>query len=591
MEAFARPVSGVSPEMIGGSSARLSREAAIAELGRRALVGADFDGLMSLAVGLIREALDVEYAKVLHQPAVGEPLVLVAGSGWQGHVRIGESTIPCGGNSQAGYTLLSNEPVLVEDLERETRFECPQLLLEHGVVSGMSVPIEGRDNPYGVLGVHSTRRRRFTEDEGAFLRAVANILGSAVESRSAVEQAEQTTRYETALAECAQALLASSGEDRIQHALQALFVATEATYVFLERNVMDPKLGFCSQIVAEVEDEDSTDYELDNEYWDLVPWKCMPTSRRALEGGHPIVIIPEELESPEYEQYADDPYPVKSELELPIFVDGEWAGLIGFSDQTVVREWSDTDVSLLTTAAKMFGAYWEREADRERLRQIIQSKDEFLASVSHELRTPLTAIVGYGEILMESNDSLSAEERTELLATVVRQGADLTNLVNDLLIAAKADIGTLHVARVPVDLRLQVGQVLEAFTSDQAAGVTLAGDSLEAVADPDRVRQVIRNLISNAFRYGGDNITLRLSNDETTSRVQVTDDGPGIPEQDRERIFQPYQRAHNSPGRTGSLGLGLAISRQLARLMGGDLTYRHQGGESIFELSVPLHRE
>ena len=569
------------------SSVRLSRSAAIAELGQTAALGQHVDGLLRLAMDLLREVLGVEYSKALRQSAFGEPLVMMVGSGWQDHIEWEVTTVSCDANTQAGYTLLANEPVFVEDLGSETRFVGHQVLLDHGVVSGMTVPIQGPDRAYGVLGVHSTHRRRFTEEDGDFLRSVANILGSALTSMRTVEQAEQAARYNTALAVCAQNLLASSGEDRIQHALEALFVATEATYVFLERNVIDPELGFCSQTVAEAEAEEAEDAELNNEFWDLVPWENMPTSRKVLEAGNPIMIIPEELTGPEYDQYAADPFPVKSELEVPIFVDDEWAGLIGFSDQTLVRNWTDTDVVLLTAAATMFGAFWEREAAADRLQQLVRSKDEFLASVSHELRTPLTAIVGYGEILKDGMDTLSAKERSELAATVVVQSNDLTNLVNDLLMVAKADIGTLHVAQIPVDLKTQVVHVLKAFAADQVAHIELVGNPLTAVGDPDRVRQIFRNLLTNALRYGGDTIRVEVLNGGTTAKVLICDNGTAIPAKDRQRIFQPYQRAHNAPGLTDSLGLGLAISRQLAQLMGGDLTYQHQNGESIFELSLP----
>ncbi len=574
-------------ELNPGLSVRLSQREAIAELGQRALLGEDVDGLVRLAVGFLRDALDVEYAKVLHLPAVGEPLVLIAGSGWPDHVQVGETTVPCDGNSQAGYTLLSNEPIFVEDLGSETRFVGAPLLLDHGVVSGVSVVIQGRERPYGVLGVHSTRRRRFTVADGDFLRSFANIIGSAVENRDAVRRAEHSARYETALAECAQHLLASSGEDRIQHALEALFVATEATYVFLERNVIDPQLGLCSRTIAKAKGPGEADPEPGNEYWDLVPWENMPTTRHALEDGRPIVIIPEELEGPEYDQYAADPFPVRSELDLPIFVDGEWAGLIGFSDSAVVRHWSETDVSLLTTTAKMFGAFWEREAHQERLRQLNRAKDAFLASVSHELRTPLTAVVGFSQILQDEAHTMSETDRAELLELLVTQGTDLTNIISDLLLAARGDFGALEVTSVPVNLRAQAAQVLESFERDQLAHIELVGPSVQAMGDPDRVRQVVRNLVSNALRYGGDTIRIEVLNGDTNARALVCDNGTAIPEQDRERIFQPYQRAHNSPGVADSIGLGLAISRQLAQLMGGDLTYRHQNGESIFEFALP----
>jgi signal transduction histidine kinase len=115
----------------------------------------------------------------------------------------------------------------------------------------------------------------------------------------------------------------------------------------------------------------------------------------------------------------------------------------------------------------------------------------------------------------------------------------------------------------------------------------LIGDSVRAVGDPERVRQIVRNLISNALRYGGDTIRVEVLSADSNSRVLVCDNGTPIAEEDRERIFQPYQRAHDAPGLPDSLGLGLAISRQLAQLMGGDLTYRHHNGESVFELALP----
>ena len=581
-------LAGDPAELIDDFSARISRSAAIAELGQFALLGHDVDGLLRLAADLVCEILGVEYSKVLHQPAAGEPLVLVAGSGWSDHVEWGVTIVPCDANSQAGYTLLSNETVLVEDLALETRFVGPPLLLEHGVVSGMSVLIQGQDRPYGVLGVHSTHRRRFTDDDGDFLRAVANILGGALASMHSVEQAEQSARYNTALAVCAQHLLASSGDDRIQQALGALFVATDATYVFVERNVTDPELGFCSQVVAEVEDDDATDFELDNEYWELVPWENMPTTRAALEAGMPISIIPEQLEGPEYDQYAADPYPVQSELEVPILANGEWAGLIGFADQTMVRRWTDTDVSLLTTTATMIGAFWERDEAQKRLEQANQAKDSFIASVSHELRTPLTAIVGYGEILLEESGTLSDEDREELTRTVVRQGNDLANIVNDLLLAARADINRLHVTQVRLNLRDEVSRVLDGFDQVKVADIRITGEAIAAAGDPERVRQVLRNLVSNALRYGGDTIRVELTSEEAIAKVLVCDNGTAIPEEDRQKIFQPYQRARNTRGLTESLGLGLAISRQLAQLMGGDLACRNNGGESIFEFTLPI---
>ncbi len=572
----------------------MSQQTAVAELGQAALSGLDVDQVLNLAVDLTRRILDVEYVEILHRPAPNEPLILVAGRGWVDDVRVGEATVSCDRNSLAGYTLVTAEPVFVEDLAAEIRFTAPPLLVDHGVVSGMSVTIPDGKHPFGVLGAHTCHRRRFTTDDGDFLRSIAHVIGGAIQSDRARQEIQlhltsqdRRLRYQAALSMCAQTLLSATGDARLEHAVEALLTATEANYVFVERNVMDPDLGFCSKSIVEIEQAESSERASGSEYWDLVAWRRMPTSRHHLERGEPFVFHPDELEGVEYDLYAASPYSIKSELDVPIFTEGEWAGLIAFADSSTVREWTDEDLSLLTTAAAMIGAFWEREVARERLEQVIRSKDDFLASVSHELRTPLTAVLGFGQILQDEDGALSKEERAELLETIVRQAADLTNIVNDLLVAARNDTGTLHITLVPVTLLAQAAQALEAFEQEQVGHIALTGDFLRAVGDPHRVRQIIRNLISNALRYGGADIRIAVESSTDAAKVLVCDNGTPIPMQDRERIFNQYERARNAPEVAESLGLGLAISRQLANRMGGDLTYRHEGGESIFELTLP----
>ncbi|HEX9977111.1 MAG TPA: ATP-binding protein, partial [Acidimicrobiia bacterium] len=109
-----------------------------------------------------------------------------------------------------------------------------------------------------------------------------------------------------------------------------------------------------------------------------------------------------------------------------------------------------------------------------------------------------------------------------------------------------------------------------------------------AIADPARVRQVLRNLVVNAHRYGGDSIRVEVGRAVEAAYARVVDDGPGVSPDLSERIFEPYVRTWDSPSQPASVGLGLTISRRLARLMGGDVTYCHSGGETTFELTVPV---
>ncbi len=576
------------------ASPRMSQHAAVAELGQAALGGLALHEFFERATNLVCSALDVEFAKILHQTDPGSSLTVVASQGWGADVEVGASTVSASPTSQAGYTLATQEPVMLNDLADESRFKVGASLIRYRVRSGMSVVIPDFQRPYGILTVHTRYPRRFTTDEGDFLRSIANVIGGTIQNQRARDRIEaqaddqdRRLRFQTALATCAQTLLANSEGNRLDKAVEALFTATQATYVFVERNEIDAELGFCSRRVTRINHPSTTRFQDHADYWDLVPWARMPISRASLEKGEPFLFTPDQLEGVEYDLYAYEPDPIKSELNIPIFVAGKWDGLIGFSETAFVREWTAEDISLLTTAAAMIGAFWESEAAHEKREQLLRSKDEFLASVSHELRTPLTAVVGFGEILRDTGHLLTDSERHEFLELLITQGSDVSNIVNDLLVAAKADIGSLNVTGVTVNLRTQVTQVLENFDPNVRARISFPDTiNVRALGDPDRIRQVIRNLISNASHYGGPSIEVRLLEGET-SRLLVCDNGSGIPDEDRERVFQPYQRAHDARGTAGSLGLGLSISRQLARLMAGDLIYRFDDGESVFELILP----
>jgi PAS domain S-box-containing protein len=155
-------------------------QAVVAELEQRALVSDPSVNVLDEAVALVARTLDVEYGKVLELLPDGKALLLRSGVGWKDGL-VGRATVPAGADSQAGFTLLSDEPIVVEDLSTERRFRGPPLLHEHGVVSGMSVLISMSEGPYGVLGAHTKQRRRFTKDEVNFLQAVANVLGATIE--------------------------------------------------------------------------------------------------------------------------------------------------------------------------------------------------------------------------------------------------------------------------------------------------------------------------------------------------------------------------------------------------------------------------
>ena len=166
---------------------RAHQQAALAGLSQRALEGAVLATLLDDAVRLVPAILGCEFCNVMELLPTGKALLFRAGTGWK-KGSVGSVAVATGRQSQEGFTLLSNAPVIAEDLRAEKRFRSPPLLFDHHVVSGLSVIIHGRRQPYGVLAAHTTRRRRFTNDDVHFLQSLANVLAAAVERRELEEE-------------------------------------------------------------------------------------------------------------------------------------------------------------------------------------------------------------------------------------------------------------------------------------------------------------------------------------------------------------------------------------------------------------------
>jgi signal transduction histidine kinase len=223
------------------------------------------------------------------------------------------------------------------------------------------------------------------------------------------------------------------------------------------------------------------------------------------------------------------------------------------------------------------------EQARRRAEELAELKSRLIASVSHELRTPLTAVVGFSDLLDRADLSSEAAEMASLIAATSRQ---MGGIVEDLLTAARADLGDLAIAPGPVRLITEAKAALP--TVDNAGReISLTGEDAIAWADRGRVRQIVRNLVTNAVRYGAGPIRVRAYREDSHAVLRVSDRGSGVPDGAEEHLFEPYWTSGTAAGHTESVGLGLNLSRELARRMGGDLVYRRVGVETIFELVLP----
>jgi len=403
---------------------------------------------------------------------------------------------------------------------------------------------------------------------------------------AAIRAYDRSRLLQNAVARCSEALLVHPDSFALHEAVRAVFEATAADYAFIDRTIeTESRPGW--EIVASA----SRRVGERGSRWQTGSYDSIPTSFSALARGDASLIHTSELTGTERELYEGDR--ILSELCVPVFVGEEFRGSIGFIDYTHDHRWSDDEIQTLWRAADMVGAYWRRHDDAEALRASNESKDKLLASVSHEIRTPLTAIVGLSEEIVANRSSMTAEELDELNGIIAVQSRELAELVEDLLVASRADLGNLSIRPEPTDLGEQVERVIDGLRESNPTNKMLefTGGTGTALADPLRVRQIIRNLVTNAIKYGGDHIEVTVREREDIATIVVADDGAGVAEREANLIFERYYRSAQSPTQPGSVGIGLAVSRQLAEMMGGSLTYVSDGSHHQFELALPLATE
>ena len=228
-----------------------------------------------------------------------------------------------------------------------------------------------------------------------------------------------------------------------------------------------------------------------------------------------------------------------------------------------------------------------------------RAKSQFLANMSHEIRTPMTAIQGYADMLAEPE--VSDAERLEAVETIRRNGAYLLNIINDILDISKIEAGRTTIALQPCspfDVLQDVGRMMQLRAEEKqlALVVEQSGPLPETIrTDPTRLRQILINVVGNAIKFTAEGeVRVSASVLNPTGRVprlhiDVADTGTGIPPEQRDELFTAFSQADGSMSRRfGGTGLGLVISRRLARMLGGDvrLVSSEPGRGSLFRVTI-----
>jgi signal transduction histidine kinase len=251
--------------------------------------------------------------------------------------------------------------------------------------------------------------------------------------------------------------------------------------------------------------------------------------------------------------------------------------------------------------AALLWAWRLASQSREREKEVIRLADEahtlkndFVAMVSHELRTPLTSIAGFADTLVQSWEELPREEVDEFLSIINRQSIYLGDLVEDVLVIPRLEANRLRLDPELFDLGDLIEDVaLMVFPNgEKKTSLVSLPDGVRVLADRRRVQQVMRNLMENARKYGGDQIMIEGFVMGDQYLVIISDNGPGVPDEETRKVFENFEQLSKGDAREASgIGLGLPIARRLARAMGGDVWYERRFPTGArFCYSLPLRR-
>jgi signal transduction histidine kinase len=267
-----------------------------------------------------------------------------------------------------------------------------------------------------------------------------------------------------------------------------------------------------------------------------------------------------------------------------------------FSEESLdLLETFASQSALALLNAQLFRALQERSAELE---VASRHKSEFLASMSHELRTPLNAVLGFSEVLLERMFGEINEKQEDYLRDIHASGKHLLELLNEILDLSKVEAGQMELEFTQVDVAALLEHAASMLRERAAAHaidlrVEVDSDVGEVEVDELRLRQVVLNLVSNAVKFtpDGGTVVVRAREVGNDLHVSVEDTGFGVPEADRERIFESFQQGGRGASREEGTGLGLTLSRRIVELLGGRMWLESQmGAGSTFGFVLPVRR-
>ena len=441
----------------------------------------------------------------------------------------------------------TQKPYISPDVRKDTTFKN-RTMEKQGVISAAYIPIISKKKTVlGTLAVGSRKRRKFSTEKINLLQTFGSQLGMALENAQLYDQVHRGKAYiENLVENAADIILSTDLEDRILTWNRG----AEITLGYSKEEVIGKHLSM------------------------LLP----PQRLHELAEMRAKVELDGALRDVEVESNKKDGTPVFLSLSVSSIADGD-GKIVGF-----LRVAKDIT---------------EKKRYERRLKELDKLKSDFVSNVSHELRTPLTAIKGSVDNMLDGLTGELNEKQSRYLVRIKSNADRLARLINDLLDLSRIEAG-IKLNRINLSLLTVVKEVVESLGSVAAEKfvnfeIETADNDLTAWADPDRVAEVLTNLLGNAIKFSptGGSVTVSLARSGNNwVKVSITDTGTGIRPEEASRIFDKfYQVSHPEQPKATGTGLGLPIAKALVEMHGGRVWLESQPGHgSIFSFTLPAEQ-
>lgn len=490
------------------------------------------------------------------------------------------------------------QPVLIEDVRQDPHLaELLPVFAREGIVGVGFIPLVAAGRLLGKFMIYFDAPHAVAPSELRLAQTIASHIAVAITRKrdeAALRDGEQAQRL---LAKAGATLNSSLDFQETLRSITGLVVPAIADWCLLD--LLHDGGGFTRMVVASADVDGALVDRLRGAYEPFAPRRGLSGSALAGETELRMTVGDELL----VERARDDEHLEKlremqmsSYISVPLIARGRTIGALTLVAGISGRRYSSVDVPLAEELARRAALAVDNARLYREAQEASRAKSQFLATMSHELRTPLNAIGGYTELLQMGLRGPLTPGQREGLTRIQRSQRHLLGLINDLLSFARIETGHLEVSIEPIiveDVLTAVEALLEPQMASKSLTYARGGGpaNLTCLADADKFQQVLTNLLSNAAKFTPPGGEVRVTWDATPEQVSihVQDNGPGIPAAKHEAIFEPFVQLGGSLTRlTEGAGLGLAISRELSRAMGGDVTLvSEEGRGSTFTVTLP----